>query len=358
MALGPTVSSDLLHRAQLIADQLRLDAAAVEVEAITRSRLDEVVKAGLVAAGAPEEFGGHDASPAQTRAITELIAGACGTTWFVLTQHRSALDAVLTTQNRFLQSKWRDDICSGRALGAVAFAHLRRSGPPQVIAQPQGDGWKISGHLDWVTGWGVTDALALMAQTTDNKIVEVLIPAQARPGLVASAPLPLMVMGGTRTVSVELEEVHIAADEVAHVKTAEQWHADDTNRTVNTSPAVFGLLDAVIAELATLGSTKGMSHVSELALAFEQKLTTLRSRAYYLVDNVPAELEHDERLAVRAKSLLLAHEATAAFVASTGGGAIALSNPAQRWAREALFFLVQAQTSPLRTELMRSWPSS
>ena len=338
MALGPTVSSDLLHRAQLIADQLRLDAATVEVEAITRSRLDEVVKAGLVAAGAPEEFGGHDASPAQTRAITELIAGACGTTWFVLTQHRSALDAVLTTQNRFLQSKWREDICSGRALGAVAFAHLRRSGPPQVIAQPQGDGWKISGHLDWVTGWGVTDALALMAQTTDNKIVEVLIPAQARPGLVASAPLPLMVMGGTRTVSVELDEVHITADEVA--------------------PAVFGLLDAVLAELATLGSTKGMSHVSELALAFEQKLTTLRSRAYDLVDNVPAELEHDERLAVRAKSLLLAHEATAAFVAATGGGAIALSNPAQRWAREALFFLVQAQTSPLRTELMRSWPSS
>jgi hypothetical protein len=55
-------------------------------------------------------------------------------------------------------------------------------------------------------------------------------------------------------------------------------------------------------------------------------------------------------------SLLLAHEATAAMVAATGGSAIALDNPAQRWAREALFFLVQAQTGSVRDEMLDRWP--
>ncbi len=45
---------------------------------------------------------------------------------------------------------------------------------------------------------------------------------------------------------------------------------------------------------------------------------------------------------------MLGVEITAALVASVGGRAMTAGHPAQRWAREALFHLVFAQTRPAR----------
>ena len=346
----------LVQAARALAETLERDAAKVEREGISRARLDLVAKQGLIAPSAPVEFGGLAAPPDVARRITELLASACGTTWFVVTQHRSALDAVLTTENVDLHDRWRRKVCSGQALGAVAFAHLRRPGPPQVVAEPHGEGWRFTGHLDWVTGWGVTDVLALMAETTDGRVVETLIPARQRAGLSASGPLPLMVMGGTRTVAVQLNSMLVTEDEVVRVSPLERWHREDTNRTVNTSPAVFGLLDRVSRALIDLGEQKSLTRAVDAGHEFALRVDQLRTLAYHLVDEVAADDAHEERLRVRAMSLLLAHEATAAMVAATGGSAIALDNPAQRWAREALFFLVQAQTGSVRDEMLGRWP--
>jgi len=68
---------------------------------------------------------------------------------------------------------------------------------------------------------------------------------------------------------------------------------------------------------------------------------------------VPAEEALDDRLALRARSLELAVRASAALVAIGAGGSMALSSPAQRLAREALFHLVQAQTAPVRAATLR-----
>jgi alkylation response protein AidB-like acyl-CoA dehydrogenase len=357
--VGPGVDADshpLLAEALLAAEQLRLDADQVDREGITRTRLDMVAGVGLVTAAADPELGGGGAPPAVVREIVELIAGACGTTWFVLTQHRSALDAAVTTSSTLLHDQWARRLSTGEALGAVAFAHLRRPGPPQVTAEHYGNGWRITGTLDWVTGWGVTDVLCLMAVTDDQQVVEVLIPARLRPGLTVTRPLPLMAMGGTRTVGAVLESVVVTADEVAHIIPLDEWRRADENRTVNASPAVFGLLRAVIDELAAVGRARGSQPILDVAQAFADRARSLRAEAYRLIDDVPPDHAHVERLEVRAGSLLLAHEATASLIAASGGGAIGFGSSPQRWVREALFMLVQAQTGPLRDELFAQWP--
>jgi hypothetical protein len=55
----------------------------------------------------------------------------------------------------------------------------------------------------------------------------------------------------------------------------------------------------------------------------------------------------------RDRGLDLARRATDALVASSGGGAMNLTHPAQRLSREATFFLIQAQTGSLRTASLR-----
>ncbi len=57
---------------------------------------------------------------------------------------------------------------------------------------------------------------------------------------------------------------------------------------------------------------------------------------------------------VRAKGLLLAQKAATAVVAANGGKAMAAGNPAQRLAREAAFYLVQAQTAEGREATLRA----
>jgi len=359
--VGPGVPLDahpLLVEAVAVCEQLRSDAEQVDREGITRTRLDAVATAGLVTAAAPAELGGGAAPPAVVREIVERIAGACGTTWFVLTQHRSALEAALVTEVPSLHELWARRLATGEALGGVAFAHLRRPGPPQVSAERYGNSWRITGSLDWVTGWGVTDVLCLMAQTDDQQVVEVLIPARLRPGLTVTRPLPLMAMGGTRTVGAHLDSMVVTASEVARLIPLERWRTDDANRTVNTSPAVFGLIRAVLDALSDAGVRRRSDAIDAAATAFAERARSLRAEAYHLVDAVEPGQAHQERLAVRAASLLLAHEVSAALIAATGGAAMSLGSSTQRHAREALFMLVQAQTASLRDELFVQWRSA
>jgi len=357
--IGPVVDAadhPLVAEAERVSELLSSDAEQVDRDGITRTRLDAVAGAGLVTAGTPIDQGGGGEPAAVVREIVERIAGACGTTWFVLTQHRSALDAALTSQTAPLHALWARRLSTGEALGAVAFAHLRRSGPPQVMAERYGNSWRISGSLDWVTGWGVTDVLCLMAQTDDQQVLEVLIPARLRPGLTVTRPLPLVAMGGTRTVGATLESMVVTPDEVAHLVPRERWLRSDQNRTVNASPAVFGLLRSTVGALHEIGQQRGSSLVTDKANAFADQARELRASAYQLIDHVDPADQHAERIAVRAAALLLAHESSAAVIASTGGGAMSLASSAQRRAREALFMLIQAQTVTLRDALFEQWP--
>ena len=92
--VGPVVDAadhPLVAEAARVAAILRADAEQVDREGITRTRLDLVAGAGLVTAGTPTELGGGGESKAVVREIVERIAAACGTTWFVLTQHLSLI---------------------------------------------------------------------------------------------------------------------------------------------------------------------------------------------------------------------------------------------------------------------------
>ena len=343
---------------QALDEQCRIlaeTAAVAERFGVQRSRIDALVSAGLTSLSVPQEFGGQGLPPALAREVTERVAGACGTTWFVLTQHRSALDAVLTTTNPVLIETWRRDVAQTRALGAVAFAHLRRSGPPQVVAEPTTDGWEITGELDWVTGWSVADVLALMCRTADGRVVEALITANPRPGMKVSAPLSLMAMGGTQTVAITLDRLRVTHDEVAHVRQWSQWCHLDNRRTVNTPPAVFGVLRSVVGALARIGMRRESDATSDLAQQYATRVRELRTQAYDLMDHHDPDELHGERLAIRARALETLQQASAALVAATGGSAMSMDRPEQRWARESLFLLVQAQTADLREQLIKDW---
>jgi hypothetical protein len=55
----------------------------------------------------------------------------------------------------------------------------------------------------------------------------------------------------------------------------------------------------------------------------------------------------------RVSNLEVARTASHALVTAVGGGAMARTHPAQRLAREAMFYFVQAQTAPIKEAGLR-----
>lgn len=275
--------------------------------------------------------------------------------WFVLTQHRSPAEAARTTPNFELQTRWADALTSGALLGAVSFAHLRRPGPPAVSAVRDGDGWRVSGRLDWVTSWGLADVLLLMAETPDGQVLQALLPASHREGLLIDGELSLAAMQGTSTVGARLQDVWIDDGEVAHVLPKSEWLGRDAQRVANTPPAVLGLTRAALNALMEAANQRGWVTAEALASRWRDELVTLRSRAYELVDDVPPDECIDERVALRARATRLALDVTSGLIAVQAGRAMLTSSPAQRWAREALFALVQAQTQVTREALVATF---
>jgi alkylation response protein AidB-like acyl-CoA dehydrogenase len=345
----------LLTAAEPLLRSVTDEAEAIDVGGVTAAHVRALGEVGLLGAWAPAAAGGGGAPATVVRELVERLSGASGALWFVAAQHRSPTEAALATDNAGLRERWAHPLASGAALGAVAFAHLRRPGPPGVRAERTRAGWSVSGRLDWVTSWGLADVLLLMAETDDGRVVQLLVPARERPGLTVLGPLRLAAMGATATVVVSLDEMVVSDEEVARILPKVAWSARDAERTANANPATFGLTRAALGRLATTASRRGSVAGADLAAELGARMVAVRRQAYRLMDDRPPADCLDERVRLRAEGLDLAQRATVGLVTAEAGRAMTLESPAQRWAREAMFHLVQAQTGPLREELLGSW---
>ena len=177
-------STPPLERARSLADELICPAAEqVDRSVVPRSHLDAWGAAGLLGLAGPPEHGGAGAPASVVREVTEVLAGACGATWFVATQHAMPLATVAATKNEALKERLLRGMCTGAVLSGVAVAQLRRPGPPAVTATRTYGGWRIVGHVGWMTSWGICDVFLLGAVTPDGAVVLAMVPAREGDGL-------------------------------------------------------------------------------------------------------------------------------------------------------------------------------
>jgi hypothetical protein len=175
-----------------------------------------------------------------------------------------------------------------------------------------------------------------------------LVPVRDAAGLHASAPLQLAVMGGTRTVALTMDDFAVQPDDVLAVVDGPAWRAADDARTANAMPAAVGLLRRVVVALAAFGDERGNPEAVHTALHLGNHAAALRARAYDLLLDVPAGERTSERTALRGELAAMTVRAAHALIAARSGSALLADNPEQRWAREAAFHLVQAQTAAVR----------
>lgn len=335
-----TTEHPLVTRARRLAqDVLAPQAERVDQEGVPESHVSAVKRSGLLGVNAPVEYGGFAAPAAVFRQTAEILAGACCSTWFVQTQHHTPV-TTLAKSAAPVRERLLGPMARGELLSGVAYAHLRSYPRTPVRATRERDGWRFDGTVPWYTGWGLNDIMLLAGVTDTTEVLFGFTEAREQPGLRASAPLRLAALTAARTVSLELAGLWLPEEAVVLRAPYEEWAAADRAKTVNASPAVFGITEAALGLLE--------EQYERTAGPLRTRLDDVRRRAYTLADH-PLSHEHlEERLALRTRAYDVMRTATTAAVVAGGGRALVLDSKAQRLAREGMFLLVQGQTQESR----------
>ncbi len=328
----------LVVRARRLADDLLAPhAERVDRTQVPAGHLAEIRRSGLLGLNAPREYGGAAAPGAVVRETTEILAGACCSTWFVQTQHHTPVLTLAKSEGP-VRERLLARLASGELLSGVAYAHLRAYPHTPVRVTRDRGGWRFDGSVPWYTGWGLNDVMMLAGVTDADEALFAFTEAREQPGLRASEPMRLAALTASRTVSLELDGLWLPEEAVALRTPYDRWAAADRLKTVNANPAVFGVAEAALPFLD-----------EETAAPLRARLSEVRGRAYALAADAAPHERVAERLALRTQAYEVLQAATTAAVVSAGGRSMLLTNRAQRLAREALFLLVQGQTRESRT---------
>lgn len=350
----------MIERARLIADDVLFPAATDidRAEIIDRTHLRPLAEAGLFGLGDPDPPGGQPLTTSETRRIFATIAGGCGATFFVWAQHHGVVRTLACSHNDRLREELLGPMLTGRTLAGVAFAHARRPDRRAVTARRVESGWVLNGTAPWATSWGVADHFCIAAETADGKLVWSMIPGIELPGVTASA-LHLPVFAATGTVALHFQGAQIADDAVVTIEDVDDWRAQDRRRAAPGQTGVLGVADRAIR---LLGERRGGRDdaAGRAADRLAAELRAIWSDDDRLVAELAARSSGGDHNLVeaasrhRAAGLELGRRSTTALLAATGGGGMNLGHPAQRLAREAMFFVIQAQTDDGRAATLHS----
>ena len=326
-------------------------AAESDAHGIDRGQIDALASVGLL---------GTALEPAaRQREVAERIAMADASVWFCWAQHQTPLKMLAAAEPGDhaplvdeIKSRWLAGLSDGSFLGSVAFAHLRRPGTPNPVAERVHGGWSISGSLDWVTSWDIADVMLLMVRGSgdySNSIICAYLAAGRDPayleGLHVHDPLQLLAMSGTHTRPMTLDAVEIPDTNVAVLMNYDEWSAADAKKTVDVNPAAFGVIRGALGDLHATAERRKDQQMRDLVTALVERTVALRRAAYEAMDE---GVSPETRIALRADALSLAVDATTAVITAQAGASMRTGCSAERRLREAMFLQVQAQTAATR----------
>jgi len=310
--------ADLIERAQSVADQVLFPAAQDVDRGLSRP------DAGLRALADADLFGiagpagsGVELDASEARRVIAAVASGCGATFFVWVQHHGVMRTLRTSSNSQLAEQVLGPMCAGDVIAGVAFAHLRRPGPPAIRARPTDDGgWQLDGHAPWATSWGIANWFCVAAASDRDEIVWVKVPGSTSLGF-AATPLALPVFAHTGTVAFTFDDYRVAPTDVISVADLASWRQADRRQAAIGQPAVLGVAARAIALLGERSDTESTSAARRLG----DELTLRWQRDDQLVvarESVEMMSEH------RAACLNLARRSTTALLASVGGAGMDL----------------------------------
>jgi alkylation response protein AidB-like acyl-CoA dehydrogenase len=286
----------------------------------------------------PKEYGGEDIGGVELLERYESLAEACLTSAFLLSQRDGAVRRLRDHGEESLCRELLPALATGERFATVGLAQLttsRQHGQPAVTARDQGDAFIIDGTIPWVTGAPRAEHIVIGAVVEGAGQILAVLPADL-PGVSIGKPLELMALEGSLTAEIRCDNVQVSR----------KWLlAGPAERVMQTGKGGTGGLETSCLALGLAGAAIGhLGREAELRPdlqadfeRLEKSRQRLRQEMHQLAGG-SAMAVAPQLLRARVNALVLT--ATQATLTASKGTGFLRHHPAQRWARQALFFLV------------------
>jgi alkylation response protein AidB-like acyl-CoA dehydrogenase len=300
--------------------------------------------AGVLRWAVPQEHGGAGLPLVQMLGGYELLAGACLTTTFLLSQRDAAIRRLreLGRPERvgpLLSAQARGDAFATVGLSQLTTSHQHTA--PAMTATPVGlGGFVLDGVMPWVSGAGHADLFVTGAALPDGRQVLIALPRQ-RAGVTVEPALDLCALRGSETGPVSCRGVAVSADEVLAGPGERLLSGGRGAGGLEPSSLALGLAGAAVEFLQREAAAR--ADLRPFAERFEAIRQSVRGRLHALAAATP---DAAALTGLRVRVTRLALGATQAALTAAKGAGFVRPHPAQRWARQALFFLVWSCPRP------------
>jgi len=340
MPTRQTLEGDVLVK--LAAGASAADSAAVwptdSWEAVRRS--------GVLGWSIPTIYDGQELDELELLECYEQLAGACLTTCFILSQRDAACRRLRSSGNETLCRELLPGLARGDSFATVGLSQLTTSRQhlgPSLFVKSVAEDFVLDGTIPWVTGAARADHFIVGGVLEDGNQILAVMP-RALPGVSVGPPLDLMALQGSLTAEVHCHQVRLRRSWLL-AGPAERVMAvgrGGGSGGLETSCLAVGLAGAAIDFL--LHEARTRSELQGTGERLDRTRQALRKEIHRLAQEGSSP-EAAGQLRARANTLVL-RASQAALTASKGTGFLR-NHPAQRWARQALFFLVWSCPRPV-----------
>jgi butyryl-CoA dehydrogenase len=305
--------------------------------------------AGATRWSLPREFGGAAiARPLLVQRYAQLATGSL-TAVFILSQHDAAVRRLASAETD-ASHRWLNAIGLGRAFVTVGISHLTTSRRSGISATEIAPGrFRLEGAMPWVTGAEPAALFVTGAVLDDRRQMFIALPAN-RPGVTVRPSFLLAALQASCTAEVILEGVDVDSSDLLAGPAAD----------LSTQPGAVGTAGLETSALALGQARAALDAINrlaperrELTEPLEVLCDSWRSSWRELMALARGAPDAGSATQLRTQANGLALRATQAYLTASKGTGFLRSEPAQRWARQALFFLVWSCPAPVANAAIR-----
>jgi butyryl-CoA dehydrogenase len=339
--------------ADLVAGLAQVDGPADQAGTWPEELWSRLQQGGATRWSLPVEFGGEACPrPLLVQRYARLAEGSL-TAVFILSQHDAAVRRLSSVAERPVARDWLGAIGAGKAFATVGISQLttsRRLGSQALVATEVEPGrFRLQGAMPWVTAAERADVFVTGAILDDGRQILLTLPAN-RPGLSVKPPFELAALQASCTTEVVLDGVQVDEADLLVGPTTELSSQPGAVGTagLETSALALGQARAALAALVGLAADRIelTDPVDVLCETWQQAWSSLMACARGEEQAVSASQ-------VRAQANALVLRTTQAYLTARRGTGFLRTEPAQRWARQALFFLVWSCPTPIAQAAIR-----
>jgi butyryl-CoA dehydrogenase len=274
------------------------------------------------------------------------LAGGSLTAVFVLSQHDAAVRRLIASPESTAAGHWLRAIGEGRAFTTVGISHLttsRRLGAQPVKAVELAAGqYRLDGTIPWVTAAEQADLIVTGGVLDDGQQMLIALPAD-RPGVEVEPPFPLAALQASCTTEVALNGVRVAQSDLLAGPAFDIMSNPGAVGTagLETSALALGQARAALEALVALQPDR-----AELGEPLELLCENWQTYWGQLVAQARGDADAVAPAQIRTQANSLVLRSTQAYLTARKGTGFLRTEPAQRWARQALFFLVWSCPRP------------